>query len=343
MIYSKLGNTDIDISRIGLGCMGMSEFYGTPNDKESEQIILQAVNEGVNLLDTADIYGLGKNEELLGSIISSNQLRNEIRISTKCGIRRDPSDLNKRVVCNDYNYILEACERSLNRLKVDSIDLFYLHRIVVEDEKMHESMEAMVHLLNKGLIKSVGLSEPSRLYVEKSNDLLIKLTGGAHTISAVQSEYSLMTRTVEENGVLDLCEDSNISFIPYSPISRGLLGNKIKSKDMLESDDFRRTLPRFSEENLEKNLDLTNKISKIAANLNCSTAQLSLGWLLNRSKKIHPIPGTRKIAHLLDNISSISLEISKKELEDIDALLNYFSPSGSRYSPQAMKAYNFSN
>ncbi len=343
MIYTKLGNTDIDISRIGLGCMGMSEFYGTPNDKESEQVILQAIDEGVNLLDTADIYGLGRNEELLGSVIANNRLRDRVKIATKCGIRRDPVDLNRRIVCNDYNYIIEACERSLDRLRVDNIDLFYLHRVIDDDEKIHESMEAMVHLLNEGLIKSVGLSEPSKTYIEKSNGLLRELSGGIHTISAVQSEYSLMTRTVEENGVLELCEDSGISFIPYSPISRGLLGNKIKNKSMLDSDDFRRTLPRFSDENIEKNLDLTRKVSQIADSLNCSPAQLSLGWLLSRSPKLCPIPGTRKIGHLLDNIRSIKLDISNKEMEDIDNLFSSFSPSGLRYSSQAMKAYNFSN
>lgn len=339
-----LGNSDLKVSRQGLGCMSMSEFYGTPiSEKKAIDLILKAYEIGINFFDTADVYGYGKNEILLGNairrIIENGVHRSKIIIATKCGIIRDEHDVTKRGVDNSYEYVKESCVRSLTRLggAVGYIDLFYLHRISLDGKQIDAAMKAMSELLDEGKIRAVGLSEANQENINSANKALLKHTNGKHQLTAVQSEYSLMTRVVEVNGVLKTCRELGVTFIAYSPLSRALLTGEIENTEQLESDDFRRNLPRFQIENLVYNNAIIEQIKSLAEKKGCTTSQVALAWVMHQPNVI-PIPGTTKEAHLLTNSHAESVELTNEEL----FLLNKLPEAkGYRYVEAAMKAYGF--
>lgn len=320
---------DLIVSRIGLGCMGMSEFYGKTNKDQALATIKKAYELGVTFFDTADIYGYGENEKLVGE--ATREFRDKIVIASKCGIIRKLDDPAARGVSNTPEYIRESCEGSLNRLGVDYIDLYYLHRIDVNVE-IEDSIRALSQLVSEGKIKHIGLSEASPETIRRAH--------AVHPITAVQTEYSLWTRNPELNGVLDVCRELNIAFIPYSPIGRGFLSGQIKSLTFFKEADARPTLPRFSTSNFDKNLPLVALVEKFAEQKKCTPSQLALAWLLAKGENIVPIPGTTKINHLKENVASIDVILTPEEVEQLNKIANSDSVHGDRYSPASMKAYN---
>ena len=340
----QLGKTSLQISTQGLGCMSMSEFYGNPIlDSVGITIIKTAYDHGINFFDTADIYGFGRNETLVGSAISElingGVKRESLVIASKCGIVRDAHAITKRGIDNSYAYIINACDKSLTRLgeAVKYIDLFYLHRIANQGDGIDESMQAMAALLETGKIKAVGLSEAKPAIIKAANDALLKYTNDQHQLSAVQSEYSLMTRNVEDNGVLDVCKELGITFVAYSPLSRALLTGEIAEQHTFQENDYRSALPRFQNENLTHNRMLAEKIKGIAAATHSSAAQVALAWLLHQPDVV-PIPGTTKLAHLLANIRANELILNHAEFNALNSL---GSARGERYTIEAMRAYEF--
>lgn len=322
----KLGN--LEINEIGLGCMGMSEFYGEADDKESLKVLEKAFDLGVNFYDTADTYGFGHNEKLLSKFIKGK--REEIVIATKFGIRRDEGKYD-RVIDNSPEYIRVSCENSLKRLGIDCIDLYYIHRLN-NKYKLEESIGTLGDLVKEGKIRHIGLSEVSAKTLEKANSLF--------PITAVQSEYSLMTRDVEYNGVLDSCEKNNIGFVAYSPISRGLLSANNSNRNFSTEGDFRKFLPRFSEENLGKNKRIVEFLGEKANELNCSVAQLAIAWVMHSKEFIVPIPGTKRVKYLTDNAASAKIQLSKEILNQIDDVFKSENISGARYTEAGMKGIN---
>jgi len=341
---SKIGKTNLNASNQGLGCMAMSEFYGDPMPEEQAiALIKKAFSNGVNFFDTADIYGYGDNEVLLGravaSLVNSGVARENIIIASKCGIIRDKNDLTKRGTDNSYQYVKESCKKSLARLSssVGYIDLYYLHRIAENGAQIEEAMRAMAELLAENKIKAVGLSEANPIIIANANKVLIHYTQGIHQLAAVQSEYSLMTRNVENNGVLAICRKLGITFVAYSPLSRALLTGKLESAEQLAKNDFRRSVPRFQGENFEKNKAIVKEIRKLAEKKGCSIAQIALAWVMHQPGVI-PIPGTTKEANLLSNIAADEVKLSSEEI----LFLNKLNPAqGTRYSEAAMKIYGF--
>ncbi|MCX7121989.1 MAG: aldo/keto reductase [Gammaproteobacteria bacterium] len=336
----------LPFSKQGLGCMGMSEFYGKPmNQNDAINLIKTAFAAGLNFFDTADVYAFGDNEILLGeavtALLKDNVSREQLIIATKCGILRDKNDLSKRGTDNSYDYVKSACDASLSRLgvAVKYIDLFYLHRIASNGAQLDEAMKAMAELLRTGQIKAVGLSEATAEQIQIANDALLKYTHNAHQIAAVQSEYSLMTRFVEHNGVLDLCHSLGITFIAYSPLSRALLTGEVEDLSQFAENDFRRSLPRFQKENFEMNKKIVAEVRAIAAEKQCTTAQIALAWVLAQPGVV-PIPGTTKCENLLKNIASNDITLSADQLERLKKLK---PAQGSRYTEAAMKAYGFDN
>ncbi|HET9836302.1 MAG TPA: aldo/keto reductase, partial [Rhodanobacteraceae bacterium] len=263
-----LGSRGPHVSALGLGCMGMSEFYGAHDDAESVRTIQHALDVGLNFLDTADMYGSGANEQLVGKTIRDR--RDEVFLATKFGIVRDPGDPSRRSISGRPDYVRSACDASLKRLGVDHIDLYYQHR-VDRDVPIEETVGAMAELVRAGKVRFLGLSEPSELTIERAQEVF--------PITAVQSEYSLWTRDPED-GILQTCEKLGIGFVPYSPLGRGFLTGAIRSRDDFGLDDFRRSNPRFQEGNFAKNLALVDKVHEIAAAKGCSPAQLALAWVL---------------------------------------------------------------
>lgn len=339
----KLGKLEASIQ--GLGCMGMSEFYGETNQEESLKTLEKAFIEGINFFDTANAYGFGANEELLSTFMA-NHKRNELVIATKCGIVRDKKDPTKRGINNTPNYILQCCEKSLKRLNTDYVDLYYLHRV---DEKtpntgapLEESMKGFAELLKQGKIHHVGLSETTAEQTRRAHLALLKYTNGEHGLTALQSEYSLLTRTPEKNGVLKTCQELGIGFVAYSPLSRQLLTDSLKNAQVeFAKDDFRGSLPRFSGENLAKNLSVAEKLRKFAENKGCSVTQLALAWVIAQGDYIVPIPGTKRIKYLLENISASNITLTKQELEEINKIAPIGIASGERYTATSMAMYNF--
>lgn len=338
----KLGKTDLNISNLGLGCMSMSEFYGEPiSDEQGIHLFKIAYNNGVNFFDTADVYGYGRNEILVGKAVSALKVagidRNKIIIATKCGIIRDENDATKRGVDNSYQYVKDCCEKSLERLgkEVGRIDLYYLHRIANGGKQIDEAMKAMSELLSANKIKSVGLSEASDKIIQSANDSLLKHTNGKHQITAIQSEYSLMTRNIENNGVLDLCKKLSITFVAYSPLSRALLSGEIVDPEQLPEGDFRKQLPRFQKENLKHNNAIILKVRELANQKDCSAAQIALAWVMQHENVI-PIFGTTKEKNLLNNIRSQDIKLTDSETKSLNELQK---PHGDRYTESSMKAF----
>ncbi len=333
-----LGKTSMLISKQGLGCMGMSEFYGEANNKDSQDVILKAIEKGITFFDTADVYNFGENEKLVGSVLKSHPKRNELIIATKCGILRDKNDPTVRGIDNTPDYIKQACERSLKNLDTH-IDLYYIHRVTEENTSVKAAMQAMAELLEQGKIKSVGLSEVTEKCLRYAHECLVEFTGGKHGISALQTEYSLFTRSPQDNGVLDACRELGITFVAYSPISRGLLTTDFNA-DTLENNDFRNTLPRFQKENLEYNYNLTKEIHKIAQEKKCTIPQLALSWLMYQENVV-PIPGTKRLKYIIENADACKVNLSEDEFNQLNTISKKFKVKGQRYTETAMKSYGF--
>ncbi len=323
MKIKPLGNQGLQASEIGLGCMGMSEFYGKRNNEESTNVIHRAFELGITFFDTADMYGPFTNEILVGKAIKD--FRNKITLATKFGIVRDANDPTKRGINGRPEYVRSSVEGSLQRLNVDVIDLYYLHRRD-PDTPIEDTVGAMADLIKQGKIKGIGLSEVNADTLRKAHSV--------HPITALQSEYSLWTREPEE-GILQTCKELGIAFVAYSPLGRGFLTGQIKKFEDFDSNDYRRFSPRFQGENFEKNIQLVQKIEEMAKKKNCSAAQLALAWVLAQGDFIFPIPGTKHIKYLEENIGALNVQLTNEELKEIDTIVPKGAASGSRY-PQAM-------
>jgi aryl-alcohol dehydrogenase-like predicted oxidoreductase len=323
----KLGRDGPEVSAIGLGCMGMSEFYGMGDDRESIRTIHRALDLGVNFLDTADMYGLGRNEELVGKAIRDR--REKVFLATKFGNVRGENGEFLRVDGRP-EYVRSACEASLRRLKVETIDLYYQHR-VDPDTPIEDTVGAMAELVSRGKVRFLGLSEAAAGTIRRAH--------GTHPITAIQTEYSLWTRDVE-TGILDTCRELGIGFVAYSPLGRGFLAARFRSEDDFAENDFRRHSPRFRGENLEHNLELLAGIEGIAREKGCTSAQIALAWVLSRGKDVVPIPGTKKQNYLEENAAAVAVTLSDRELERLDAVAPIGAAAGDRYPEAGMRTVN---
>jgi len=319
-----LGRTGLRVSALGLGCMGMSEFYGATDDAESTATLHRALDLGINFLDTADVYGNGRNEELIGRALRDR--RREFTLATKFGNVRD-QDGRWLGVCGRPDYIFQACENSLRRLGVSHIDLYYQHR-VDPDVPIEDTVGAMAQLVQQGKVRYLGLSEAGARTLRRAV--------AVHPIAALQSEYSLWCRDPEAE-VLAACRELGIGFVAYSPLGRGFLAGRIRSQNDLEAGDFRRNNPRFQADNLQRNLAIVDRITRIAAEKNCTPAQLALAWLLAQGKDIVPIAGTRRRKYLDENLGALSVTLNAADLARIDQAAPAGVTAGDRYSPEAMK------
>jgi len=322
-----VGNSTMKVSKIGLGCMGMSEFYGKGDDNESVKTINRALELGINFLDTGDMYGVCKNELLVGKAIKGK--RDQFIIATKFGNMRG-ADGSFLGVNGKPEYVRKCCDESLKRLKIDFIDLYYQHR-VDPGVPIEETVGTMADLVREGKVRYLGLSEAAPNTIRKANDI--------HKITALQTEYSLWSRDPETE-LLDLCEELNISFVAYSPLGRGFLSGNFKPDEEIPENDYRRNHPRFQKGNIEQNYHIVEEIEKIAKEKKCSAAQLALAWVLNQRDGIVPIPGTKKIKYLEENAAAVAIKLSEEDLKKLDNAAPFGFTNGPRYAPHAMKALN---
>jgi len=321
----QLGSQGPVISALGLGCMGMSDFYGLRDDAESIATIHHALDHGLNFFDTADMYGPFTNEVLLGKALSGRS--DKAFIATKFGIVRDSENKAVRGLNGRPDYVLSACDASLQRLGIDCIDLYYQHR-VDPAVPIEDTVGAMSILVQQGKVKYLGLSEASASTLERACKI--------HQITALQSEYSLWTRDPEDE-ILAACERLGVGLVPYSPLGRGFLTGAIRSPDDFDQDDYRRSSPRFQAENFDKNLALVDKVKAIAKQKSCTPAQLALAWVLAQGEHLIPIPGTRRIKNLEENLDALNVPLHADDLAAIEAVFPVKAASGARY-PEAMMA-----
>jgi aryl-alcohol dehydrogenase-like predicted oxidoreductase len=317
----RLGRNGPEVSALGLGCMGMSEFYGPRDDAESIATIHHALDRGLDFLDTADVYGPYINEDRVGRAIADR--RDEVVLATKFGFVRDPADPSKRQVDGSPKHVREACEASLKRLGVETIDLYYLHRADAR-VPIEETVGAMADLVKAGKVRFLGLSEVSPQTLERASRV--------HPIAALQSEYSLWTRDPED-GALDACRRLGIGFVAYSPLGRGFLTGAIRAPDDFAADDYRRMNPRFQGENFAGNLALVDTVSAIARDKRCTPAQLALAWVLSQGEDIVPIPGTKRRKYLDENIGALAVHLTAEELACIETTFPRAGVRGERYAP----------
>jgi aryl-alcohol dehydrogenase-like predicted oxidoreductase len=326
MTEHELGKSGLKVSAIGLGCMGMSEFYDPRqmNDKESVRVIHRYLDAGGNFLDTADVYGMGRNEVLVGKAIRDR--RDKVVLATKfANVRGTKGEFLG--VRGDPQYVRECCDASLKRLGVEVIDLYYQHRV---DPKtpIEETVGAMAELVRTGKVRYLGLSEASPATIRRAAKV--------HLIAALQTEYSLWSRAPETE-ILPTVRELGIGFVAYSPLGRGFLTGQFKTFDDLPADDYRRNAPRFQGENFQKNLDLVKKIEQLAAAKGCTPSQLALAWVLSQGEDVVPIPGTKRVAYLDDNLGAVNVRLTAAEMAQIDAILPAGAASGERYNAQAMQ------
>ena len=315
----RLGTQGLETSALGLGCMGMSEFYGTTDEGEAIATIHRALELGVNFLDTADAYGPFKNERLVGRAIKDR--RDEVVLATKFGSVRNEQG-ERLGIRGDREYVLAACNASLERLGTEHIDVYYQHR-VDPNTPIEETVGAMAELVEQGKVRYLGLSEAAAETIRRAH--------AVHPISALQSEYSLWTRDVEDE-ILPAIRELGIGLVAYSPLGRGFLSGRIHSVDDLEASDFRRANPRFQGENFQKNLDLVERVEELAASKGCTAAQIALAWVLAQGEDIVPIPGTTRVKNLEENVSALDVELSDEELRDLEAVFPKGAAAGDRYA-----------
>ncbi|KRF02097.1 aldo/keto reductase [Frateuria sp. Soil773] len=324
-----LGNNGPLVSALGLGCMGMSDFYGTRDDAESIATIHHALDRGLTLLDTADVYGPHTNEELVGKAIRGR--RRNAFVATKFGIVRDPADPAKRGANGRPEYVRASCDASLKRLGIDTIDLYYQHR-VDKDVPIEETVGAMAELVAAGKVRYLGLSEAGAATVDRACKV--------HPIAALQSEFSLWTRDPQGNGMLDACRRNGVALVAYSPLGRGFLTGAIRSPDDFDADDYRRNSPRFQGENFARNLALVEQVQALAADKGCSPAQLALAWVLAQGEDVIAIPGTKKRSRLDENLGALDVRLDAAELAAIDAVFPPDAVAGARYAGAMMQMVN---